>query len=68
MFDMIGVALICVRADQEVQGSMWKCLTLPDNPRQTSGPIEILDKIFPAIFGREKFINLSPIYTSAFSF
>ncbi len=32
MFDMIGVAPICVRADREVQGSICECLTLPDNP------------------------------------
>ncbi len=47
MFDMIGVAPICVRADREVQGSICECLTLPDNPCRTSGPIEVLDKIFP---------------------
>ncbi len=46
MFDMIGVAPICVRADREVQGSICERLTLPDNPRRTSGPIEVLDKIF----------------------
>ncbi len=37
MFDLIGVALICVRADREVQGSIGEHLTLPDNPRRTSG-------------------------------
>ncbi len=45
MFDMIGVAPICVRADRDVQGSICERLTLPDNPRRTSGPIEVLDKI-----------------------
>ncbi len=30
MFDMIGVAPICVRADREVQGSICERLTLPD--------------------------------------
>ncbi len=54
MFDMIGVAPICVRADREVQGLICECLTLPDNPRRTSGPIEVLDKIFPPILGRGK--------------
>ncbi len=46
MFDMIGVAPICVRADREVQSSICK--------RLTSGPIEVLDKIFPPILGRGK--------------
>ncbi len=54
MFDMIRVAPICVRADREVQGSICERLTLPDNPRRTSGPIEVLDKIFPPILGRGK--------------
>ncbi len=54
MFDMIGMAPICVRAHREVQGSICECLTLPDNPRRTSGPIEVLDKIFPPILGRGK--------------
>ncbi len=54
MFDMIGVAPICVRADREVQGSICECLTLPDSPRQTSGLIEVLNKIFPPILGRGK--------------
>ncbi len=49
---MIGVAPICVRA--EVQGSICECLTLPDNPRRTSGPNEVLHKIFPPILGRGK--------------
>ncbi len=54
MFDMIGVAPICVWADREVQSSICKRLTLPDNPRRTSGPIKVLDKIFPPILGRGK--------------
>ncbi len=54
MFDMIGVAPICVRADREVQVSICELLTLPDNPRRTSGPIEVLHKIFPPILGRGK--------------
>ncbi len=54
MFDMIGAALICVRADREVQDSICERLTLPDNPRRTSGPIEVLNKIFAPILGRGK--------------
>ncbi len=54
MFDMIGVAPICVRADREVQGSICERLTLPDNPLRTSGPIEVLHKIFPPILMRGK--------------
>ncbi len=54
MFDMIGVAPICVRADREVQDSICKRLTLPDNLRWTSNPIEVLDKVFPPILGRAK--------------
>ncbi len=54
MFDMIGVAPICVRADQKVQVSIFEHLTLPDNLCRTSGPIEVLDKIFAPILGRGK--------------
>ncbi len=54
MFDMSGAAPICVQADREVQDSICKHLTLPDNPRQTSGPIEVLDKIFAPILNRAK--------------
>ncbi len=49
MFHMIGAAPICVRADREVQDSIGECLTLPDNLCRTSGPIEVLDKIFAPI-------------------
>ncbi len=52
MFDMM--APICVRADREVQGSIFERLTLPDNPCRTSGPIEVLNKIFALILGRGK--------------
>ncbi len=48
------MAPICVRADREVQGSICECLTLPDNLRRTSGPIEVLDTIFPPFLEREK--------------
>ncbi len=37
MFDMIGAAPICVRADREVQDSICERLTLPDNLCRTSG-------------------------------
>ncbi len=43
-----------MRADREVQDSIGEHLTLPDNPRQTSAPIEVLDKIFVPILGRAK--------------
>ncbi len=52
MFDMIGVAPICVRADREVQDSIGERLPLPDNLRRTSGLIEVLGKIFAPILGR----------------
>ncbi len=52
MFDMIRVALICVR---EVQDLICERFTLPDNLRRTSKPIEVLDKVFPPILGREKY-------------
>ncbi len=42
MFDMIGAALICVREDREVQDSIGERLTLPDNLRWTSEPIEVI--------------------------
>ncbi len=34
--------------------SISERLTLPDNPHRTSGPIEVLDKIFAPILGRGK--------------
>ncbi len=43
MFAVIGVASICVRADQEVKESIGEHLTLPDNLRRTSGPIEVIN-------------------------
>ncbi len=51
MFDMIGVAPICVQADREVQDSIGEHLTLPDNLRRTSKPIEVF-QIFAPILGR----------------
>ncbi|KAL0146591.1 hypothetical protein M9458_058222, partial [Cirrhinus mrigala] len=41
-------------ADRDVQDSNCERFTLPDNPCQTSGPIEVLDKIFAPILRRGK--------------
>ncbi len=69
MFDMIGVAPICVRADREVQGSICERFILPDNPRRTSGPIEVFHKIFPPILGRGKSgLNRAKNPVAAFKF
>ncbi len=54
MFDIISAAPICVRADREVPDSIGEHLTLPDNLRQTSARIEVLNKIFAPILGRGK--------------
>ena len=54
MFDIIGAAPMCLRADREVQDSICERLTLPDNLRRTSEPIKVLDKIFSQILGRGK--------------
>ncbi len=43
-----------MRADRELQSLICERLTSPDNPRRTSGPIEVLDKIFALILGRGK--------------
>ncbi len=43
-----------MRADREVQDSICERLTLRDNLHQTSGPIEVLDKISAPILGRGK--------------
>ncbi len=52
MFEINGAALICVRADREVQDSLSERLTLPDNLRRTSGTIEVLNKIFREIWAK----------------
>lgn len=52
--DMIGTAPISVQADREVQDSIWKWLTLPDNQRRTSEQTEVLDKIFFSDFREGK--------------
>jgi len=53
MFDMIGASPICV-VDREVQDSICESLTLPDNQRRTSEPIEVINKIFSPILMRGK--------------